>query len=170
MHYPYCNGLPATWAKAWALTEWDRQGAAILYGAGSTPTGTNAIDRSEFFIRQVYRDVLRRDPDAGGLNFYLGNFQNCNGDPTCLAASRVAFAREMLESAENRQQDPDLNPASAGYNAAFVTHCYTNFLQRQPEAAEHSWWLSVLNSTGDYSAVVRDFITSAEYRQRFGAQ
>lgn len=131
---------------------------------------SNPIDRSESFIRQVYLDVLRREPDAAGFNFHLGTFQNCNGGPTCLASQRVAFARGMLESAENRQQDPDLNPASAGYNAAFVTHCYTNFLQRQPAAAEHSWWLSFLNSTADYSAVVRDFITSAEYRQRFGAQ
>ena len=57
----------------------------------------------------------------------------------------------MLESDENRQQDPELNPASSGYNSAFVTHCYTNFLRRQPGTSGFNWWLNVLNSTGDYS-------------------
>jgi hypothetical protein len=148
-----------------ATGEWTSSDIAALNFLYSNP-----IDRSESFIRQVYLDVLRREPDPSGFNFHLGTFQSCNGNATCLASQRVAFARGMLESAENRQQDPDLNPASAGYNAAFVTHCYTNFLQRQPAAAEHSWWLSFLNSTGDYSTVVREFITSAEYRQRFGVQ
>jgi hypothetical protein len=170
MHYPYCNGVAETLEKPYALTDLDRQGAASLYGPGSTPNGTNAIDRSEFFVRQVYRDVLKRDPDAGGSAYYLSVLQNCNGNSVCLSAKRAAIARELLESSENRQQDPELNPASSGYNSAFITHCYTNFLRRQPDAAGFNWWLNDLNSGGDYTGVVRSFITTAEYRQRFGVQ
>ncbi|WP_257461688.1 DUF4214 domain-containing protein [Archangium lipolyticum] len=129
---------------------------------------TNPIDRSEFFIRQTYRDVLRREVDASGYGFYLNLLQSCNGNSACLAANRLTIARGLLESAENRQQDPDLNPASPGYNSAYVTHCYTNFLQRQPSASEHSWWLNNLNTGGDYNVIVNSFITSTEYRRRFG--
>ncbi|WP_375765005.1 DUF4214 domain-containing protein [Archangium gephyra] len=129
---------------------------------------TNPIDSSEFFIRQTYLDVVKREADSGGYSFYLNFLQSCNGDSACLASNRVAIARGLLESAENRQQDPELNPASSGYNSAFVTHCYTNFLRRQPSAAESSYWVSLLTSSGDYSGVVNGFITSTEYRRRFG--
>lgn len=131
---------------------------------------TNPIDRSEFFVRHTYLDVLKREPDSGGFAYYLNILQSCNGASACLASNRVAIAREMLESSENRQQDPELNPASPGYNSAFITHCYTNFLRRQPSAAEHSWWLNNLNAGAGYSGVINGFITSAEYRQRFGLQ
>lgn len=47
-----------------------------------TALTTNLIDGSEFFIRQAYRDELKREPDAGGSAY----------------------------------QDPELDPASPGYN------------------------------------------------------
>jgi hypothetical protein len=129
-----------------------------------------SIDDSELFIQQTYQDVLKRTPDKNGFFYHLNQIKACNGAPACLASTRVAIARGMLESQENRQQDPELNPSSPGYNSAFITHCYTNFLRRQPDAAGHAWWLNTLNSGGDYSGVVNGFITSAEYRQRFGLQ
>jgi vibriolysin len=144
--------------------------ASVTAAWHAVGVGANAIDDSEFFIRQTYRDVLKREADAGGLAFYLNSLQSCNGNTACLASNRVAIARGMLESSENRQQDPELNPASSGYNSAFITHCYTNFLRREPDSAGFNWWLSVLNSGGDYNGVVSGFITSAEYRQRFGRE
>jgi hypothetical protein len=125
---------------------------------------------SEFFIQQTYQDVLKRTPDRSGFFFYLDMLKACNGAPACLDSKRVAIARGMLDSPENRQQDPELNPSSPGYNSAFVTHCYTNFLRRQPEAEGHAWWLNALNSGVGYDGVIRGFITSSEYRQRFGMQ
>ena len=164
------NGVPSTWAKAFALTDLDRQGAASIYGPGATPAGTNAIDRSEFFVRQVYRDVLKREPDAGGAAFYAAILQGCNGASSCLASTRASIVRDIMESTENRQQDPDLNPASPNCNAAFLTHCYTNLLRRQPDADWYSQYLNALNAYGDYNGLVGSFINSAEYRMRFGVQ
>jgi hypothetical protein len=45
---------------------------------------------------------------------------------------------------------------------------YVTFLRRSKTAADGTFWLDALTSTGDFSAVVRGFITSAEYRSRFG--
>ena len=131
---------------------------------------TRPIDDAKFFVQQVYLDVLRNEPDPGGLTYWTNVLTACNGAAACVAQTRVAVARAILESPENVLQDPDLNPASTGYKSAYVTHCYTNFLQRQPAAAERDYWLKFLSSTGDYSSVVSGFITSPEYRQRFGAQ
>lgn len=126
-----------------------------------------SIDNSELFLGQTYMDVLKRHADINGFFNGIDALRSCNGASACLDSTRVSIALGMLESVENRQQDPDLNPASSSYNSAFVTHCYTNFLRRQPDQAGFNWWLNALNSSGDYNSVVRGFITSAEYRQRF---
>jgi hypothetical protein len=170
MHYPQCNGVSTTWTSPWLLTDLDRQGAASLYGAGNTPTGTNPLDRSEFFVRQAYRDVLSREPDPGGFVNANNWLQACNGDNSCLSGARIDFTRSVFESQEHRTQHPALSPGSPDYNAAYVTRCYATFLRRQPDSAGYAWWLNVLNSSGDYRAVISGFINSSEYRLRFGPQ
>lgn len=130
----------------------------------------NLIDDSEFFIRQLYLDVLLREPDPSGFRHWLTYLQNCNGNPSCLASTRVSIARSFFESPENRLQHPELDPSSPNYNSAYITHCYTNFLRRQPDPGGYAHWLNVLNSTGDYSGIISGFINSVEYRQRFGTK
>lgn len=130
---------------------------------------TRPIDDSGFFVRASFLDVLEREPDAGGFAYYMNVLQACNGAPGCLASTRVSIARGMLDSPENRAQNPELNPASPTYNSAFVTHCYTNFLRRQPDAGGFAYYMNALSSTGDYNGVISGFINSPEYRQRFNA-
>ena len=57
------------------------------------------------------------------------------------------------------------------FNAAFVTMEYFGYLRRDPDTAGFNFWLGKLNSFGgDYvqSEMVKAFISSSEYRQRFG--
>jgi len=69
------------------------------------------------------------------------------------------------------------NVVSAEYNRAFVLMQYFGFLRRNPNDApdtDHSgfdFWLTKLNQfNGNYldAEMVKAFITSTEYRQRFG--
>ena len=69
------------------------------------------------------------------------------------------------------------NTVSAEYNRAFVLMQYFGFLRRNPNDApdtDHSgfdFWLTKLNQfNGNYidAEMVKAFITSMEYRQRFG--
>jgi len=58
------------------------------------------------------------------------------------------------------------------FNRAFVTMQYFGYLRRDPDTAGFNFWLNKLNSFGgDYivAEMTKAFITSAEYRQRFGA-
>jgi hypothetical protein len=132
------------------------------------PACSNPIDQPAFFVRQMYLDVLGREPDSGGATFYSNTLNGCNGNSACLASTRVSIARGMLESSESRAQYWELEPASPDYKTAYIKHCYMHFLNRLPSAAESTWWVNTLSSTGDYNAVVNGFITSAEFRQRFG--
>jgi hypothetical protein len=57
-------------------------------------------------------------------------------------------------------------------NAAFVTMEYFGYLRRDPDTAGFNFWFGKLNDFGgDYvrSEMVKAFISSSEYRQRFGS-
>jgi hypothetical protein len=67
---------------------------------------------------------------------------------------------------------------SAEYNAAFVEMQYFGYLRRNPQDAPdndltgYNFWLNKLNEFGgDYrkAEMVKSFLVSGEYRQRFGA-
>jgi hypothetical protein len=74
-------------------------------------------------------------------------------------------------------EDSDLSDAER--NRAFVLMQYFEYLRRNPNDAQDSdysgydFWLSKLNQfNGNFidAEMVRAFINSAEYRQRFGPQ
>ncbi len=57
------------------------------------------------------------------------------------------------------------------FNSAFVLMEYFGYLRRDPDPIGFTFWLNKLNSfNGDFekSDMVKSFITSSEYRQRFG--
>ena len=55
------------------------------------------------------------------------------------------------------------------YNRAFVAMQYYGYLRRMPEDVGYNMWLNYLNAhPGDYREMVRGFLDSVEYRQRFG--
>ena len=58
------------------------------------------------------------------------------------------------------------------FNRAFVTMQYFGYLRRDADVAGFNFWLNKLNSFGGNftnAEMVKAFITSLEYRQRFGA-
>jgi hypothetical protein len=67
---------------------------------------------------------------------------------------------------------------NAEFNRAFVLMQYYGYLRRNPDDAPDNdfsgfdFWLSKLNQFGDYRSaeMVKAFITSSEYRKRFGTQ
>ncbi|WP_375765740.1 S8 family serine peptidase [Archangium gephyra] len=141
--------------------------AAVAVNESIASGTTNHINESAFFVQQTYFDVLKRKPDAGGEAYHVGLLNACNGASSCLASTRAAIARSLLESSEYRAQDP-WDPASPMYNLYFIDRCYWRFLQRSALMTEAQFWLDYLNATGDYNGVVNGFITSPEYRKRFG--
>jgi len=56
------------------------------------------------------------------------------------------------------------------FNAAFVLMEYFGYVQRDPDAPGYQHWLDKLNFYGNFNdaEMVKSFITSPEYRARFG--
>ncbi|PYS67731.1 MAG: hypothetical protein DMF73_18585, partial [Acidobacteria bacterium] len=79
---------------------------------------------------------------------------------------QAARARALRDVAQNA------GAATAEFNRIFVTMEYFGYLRRDPDTAGFNFWLNKLNAFGgDFikAEMVKAFITSSEYRQRFGA-
>jgi hypothetical protein len=107
---------------------------------------------------------------------------NANAGNPLSASERDQLVNDLATNAKTRAQvlravaeDPDLNTAES--NRAFVLMQYFGYLRRNPndpQDSDHSgydFWLTKLNQfNGNYinAEMVKAFITSIEYRQRFG--
>ena len=98
-----------------------------------------------------------------------GNFPAENAFRDALVAglgnateTRATVLRKVAESAELQTRE---------LNAAFVALEYFGYLRRDPDTAGFNFWFNKLNAfNGNFvtAELVKAFLTSAEYRQRFG--
>ena len=107
---------------------------------------------------------------------------NTNAGNPLSQSERDQLVNDLATSARTRAQvlravaeDADLS--SAEFNRAFVLMQYFGYLRRNPNDPQDTdytgfdFWLTKLNQfNGDYlnAEMVKAFITSSEYRQRFG--
>jgi Tol biopolymer transport system component len=85
--------------------------------------------------------------------------------PATNITDQAARSRALRRVAENTSF------AQAEFRSAFVTMEYFGYLRRDPDAGGFNFWLSKLNQfSGDFirAEMVKAFISSDEYRQRFG--
>lgn len=147
----------------------------------------NPIDGAQFFVEKHYGDFLLRHSDPGGLAFWTGQITQCGSNAQCVADKRVDVSRAFWESSEFRQQSrtfglSNSNPPPQYNNDEFVRLAFVIYLQRFPALNDPLFVDRVnrLNScTNDpsrngsngyhcYQDMIREFITSTEYRSRFG--
>ena len=107
---------------------------------------------------------------------------NANAGNPLSTAERDQLVSDLSTYAKTRAQvlravaeDPDLNSAES--NRAFVLMQFFGYLRRNPNDAPdadytgYDFWLTKLNQfNGNFvnADMVKAFISSAEYRQRFG--
>ena len=107
---------------------------------------------------------------------------NANAGSPLSPAERNQLVSDLSANAKTRAQvvravaeDPDLN--NAEFNRAFVLMQFFGYLRRNPNDPQdtdytgYDFWLTKLNQfNGNFvnAEMVKAFITSAEYRQRFG--
>jgi len=146
-----------------------------------SPETTNPIDGSEFYTAQLYLDFFERQPDEGGGNYWRSFITRCGFDAECIERERVHIALAQVYSTEYLEKHSELTGprGTHDYNEAFVRWCYRTFLRREPDDPPDNnlvgfyFWVDKLDSTNPdyddykYSEMLRAFINSIEYRQRF---
>lgn len=159
--------------------------------------GPNPIDDPTFFVQQQYRDFLYRNPTGYELANDVAALNSCR-PYACYNTERVKMSRRMWDKAEFRQQSrtfglplfPDSNDPSLQYehynDDDFVELEYLIYLQRTSSAPPDDYqrlgyyfWLGALNncvrnsgsftnSDQCYNDSINAFLSSTEYRSRFG--
>src|SRR5882724_10632172 len=124
----------------------------------TTMTPTQFVDK----LNQNAENVLSANERTTAINLFSGAGDSSN------TTARAQALRQVAE-------DQDL--FSAEFNRAFVLTEFFGYLRRNPndlpdsDYTGYEFWLSKLNQfDGDYIAaeMVKAFIASSEYRQRFG--
>ena len=103
------------------------------------------------FITLVYLNVLGRQPDPGGLFYYLVRLNTGQ-------LSRASLVDQFIQSPE--------------YNASIRSRAYANllymgFLRRTADPIGLAYWRAVLADQNALPGAISGFITSAEYLARF---
>lgn len=84
----------------------------------------NAIDGSEYFVRQQYLDFLGREPDQSGFNFWTNQIAQCNGNADCMLERRVNISAAFFISIEFQE------------TGGLVDGLYRTSFDRAPQYAE----------------------------------
>jgi hypothetical protein len=80
--------------RTFANPTWNKSATFI------TSATANGSDSSSFFVFQHYNDFLNRDPDTNGLNFWIGEIENCTPKPQCTEVKRVNVSGAFFLSIE----------------------------------------------------------------------
>jgi glucose/arabinose dehydrogenase len=98
--------------------------ALIINDNDPSPSATNPVDDSQFFVRQHYHDFLNREPDAPGLQFWTNEIESCGTNAQCREVKRINVSAAFFLSIEFQE---------TGY---LVYRLYDESFDRQPRYAE----------------------------------
>jgi hypothetical protein len=144
----------------------------------STAPAPNAIDDTEAFVRQQYRDFLNREADAAGLAFWKNNIHKCN-DPAqrpagqtvvhCIEVQRILTTAAFFLSIEFRETGglvrdfyvAALDRPATGNMPDFVEFMRdTQAIQRDVVVGQGNWQQSL---NANRLALMNEFVTRAGF-------
>src|SRR6266571_9208891 len=104
------------------------------FTGSSIGDNANPLDTPEYFVRQQYVDILGREPDEGGFNYWSNQILAClsvppasaGGSEECLRTQRVNVAAAFFIENEFKQ------------TGSFIYDVYSGALGRRPGFAEYS--------------------------------
>jgi photosystem II stability/assembly factor-like uncharacterized protein len=96
------------------------------FTATTTGDAANPLDTPEYFVRQQYLDILGREPDESGFNYWSNQILDCAGNANCAGQGRTSVASAFFVEQEFRQ------------SGAFIYNIYQSALGRRPVYAEYS--------------------------------
>jgi hypothetical protein len=94
---------------------------------------TNPIDTAEYFVRQQYVDVLGREPDEAGFNYWSDRLLSCGANAECLRTKRQDIAVAFFHEQEMQ------------LTGSYVYDLYSAAVGRRPTFAEY---------TGDHQQIM----------------
>ncbi|GEO41054.1 hypothetical protein SAE02_52020 [Skermanella aerolata] len=116
------------------------------------------------FVTLLYKNVLGRTPDAGGLT----NWTNALAAGMSRADAVLGFS-ESVEDMEKSKATVEKGLWLSDDNAAKVARLYHTTLNRLPEAGGLENWTAALRSGSSLLQITDGFTGSAEFQQKYGS-
>ena len=130
------------------------------FTASSSGVTANPLDTPEYFVRQQYLDVLGREPDESGFNYWSDQLLACT-DANCIRAQRIGVAAAFFIEPEAQQ------------TGSYIYDLYAGTLNRKPAFAEYSvdrqQVVGGANLEAQKTAFAQSFVQRAEFAARYQA-
>jgi len=134
---------------------------AVFTATADAVASANAIDTTEYFVRQQYLDFLNREPDQDGFEYWSEQINRCNGDAVCIRARRIDVSAAFFVEQEFQQ------------TGSFIYDLYVGALGRRPTFAEYSndqqQVIGGANLEAEQWAFVNSFVQRPEFVARYQA-
>src|SRR6202158_1899388 len=132
-----------------------------VFGASFNGDTANPLDTADYFVRQQYVDVLGREPDETGFNFWSDRILVCGNDADCIRSQRIAVAAEFFIHQEFQQ------------SGAFIYNLYEGSLGRRPAYAEYALdrqqVVGVPELEAEKQAFAESFVQRGEFMTKYQA-
>ncbi len=129
------------------------------FAGAVTGDSANPLDTAEYFIRQQYVDILGREPDEGGFNYWTGRLLECASDLPCVNTRRREVAAAFFIEEEFQK------------GGSFIYDVYKGSLGRRPIFAEYSLDRRQIVAGPDFEAMktafTESFVLRAEFMQKY---
>jgi hypothetical protein len=162
------------------LRDTQRIGQGVVVGVGNWQQQLEA-NKQSFALAFVQRSDFQSAHGAQDANTYVDSLFNAAGVTPIDAERNAAIAAfggggNAGQAAALRSVAESVSVSAKVFNESFVLLQYFGYLRRDPDAAPdvdysgYRFWLGKLNHFGDFRSaeMVRAFISSDEYRKRFG--
>jgi len=119
--------------------------------------------------RADFRAAFDGLSNAAFVDSLISHSAGFNGDREALV--NALNSGSLTRATALRQMVENEGFVSAKRNQAFVMMEYFGYLRRDPDESGYQFWLNKLNQFGgnfERAEMVKAFINSGEYRQRFG--
>jgi hypothetical protein len=136
--------------------------AMPMNGATLRGATLRGATQAETALRQLYRDVLGRDPDPVGLNWWLSEVGEILD-----ASERDRWMYDANLELQRRASENVFAPAGPTQAESQLRDLYASVLGRDPDAAGFDYWLSVV---GDYLDEGEKAMWMAEAREELDAR
>jgi Domain of unknown function (DUF4214) len=129
------------------------------FGASFTGDAFNPLDTPEYFVRQQYVDILGREPDEGGFNYWSDQILACGGDAVCNSRQRASVAAAFFIEQEFQQ------------TGQFIYDAYSGSLGRRPAFGEYvndrQQVIGGPNLDAEKASFMQNFVQRAEFVQKY---
>lgn len=129
-----------------------------VFAATSTGDNANPLDTPEYFVRQQYVDVLGREPDESGFNYWSDQILACDADADCVRRRRIDVAAAFFIEQEFRR------------TGLFIYDVYASALGRRPAFSEYAADRTQVNAGANLDERTRAFVADLVQRAEFVTQ